>query len=130
MAFDNAVSPMLFDRLTEVTGADSIDWSAKLDCCGGPLSGTRDALSMDFAEKKLESAQKAGARYIVTACPYCQIQFDTVPKRMEFERGPGHQIPALLYPQLLGLSMGIDTDVLGLDQIHSDINAFQKIQAA
>ena len=130
MAFDNPVAPILFDRLTEITGAESIDWSAKLDCCGGPLSGTHDSLSMDFAEKKLESAQKASARFIVTACPYCQIQFDTVPKRMEFERGLDHQIPALLYPQLLGLSMGIDTKTLGLDQIRGDINVFQKTLAA
>jgi len=130
MAFDNPVAPTLFDRLTEITGAESIDWSAKLECCGGPLSGTHDSLSLDFAEKKLESAQKAGAKYIVTACPYCQIQFETVPKRMEFERGSDFQTPALLYPQLLGLSMGIDTDVLGLDQIRGNINVFQKSLAA
>ena len=29
--FDNPEAPSLFDRLVEVTGAESVDWSAKLD---------------------------------------------------------------------------------------------------
>jgi len=124
--FDDPVSPTLFDRLVEITGAESIDWPAKLDCCGGPLSGTHDSLAMDFAEKKLETAQKSGAHYVAVACPYCQIQFDTVPKRMVFERGMDHVVPSVMYPQLLGLSMGIDEGILGLDAIRSHIKAFEK----
>ena len=30
--FDNPVAPSIFDKLVEVTGAKSIDWSMKLDC--------------------------------------------------------------------------------------------------
>jgi heterodisulfide reductase subunit B len=97
----------------------------KLDCCGGPLKGTDDSLSLDFAEKKLENASRAGARYLVTACPFCQIQFDLVPNRMAFERGNNHQIPSVLYPQMLGLCMGIDQAVLGLDNNQGDMKALE-----
>jgi heterodisulfide reductase subunit B2 len=128
--FDDPVAPTLFDRLVEITGAESIAWPTKLDCCGGPLSGIHDSLSLDFAEIKMEDARKAGAHCIATACPYCQIQFDTIPKRMVFERGEDHRIPAILYPQLLGLSMGIDADILGVDSIRSRIAGFRRRLAA
>jgi heterodisulfide reductase subunit B len=123
--FDNPIAPTIFDQLVEVTGAESLDWALKLDCCGGPLKGTHDSLSLDFAEKKLEDASRAGARYLVTACPFCQIQFDLVPNRMTFERGNNHQVPSVLYPQMLGLCMGIDKTVLGLDDNQGDMKALE-----
>jgi heterodisulfide reductase subunit B len=46
--FDDPVNPRLFDELVEATGAQSIDWQARLDCCGAPLFGTNDELSMDL----------------------------------------------------------------------------------
>jgi heterodisulfide reductase subunit B len=65
--FDDPVSPSLFDQLVEVTGAESIAWPSKLECCGGPLLGTNDELSLDFTQKKLTDAKDAGANYIATA---------------------------------------------------------------
>jgi len=69
---------------------------------------------MSLTEKKLENGKKAGANFLCTACPYCQMQFDTVQKEILSIRGTNNQLPSLLYPQLLGLSMGIEKDLLGL----------------
>jgi len=112
--FDDPVAPSIFDKLVQVTGAKSIDWSMKLDCCGAPLWGVNDDLSMNLTEKKLENGKKAGADFLCTACPYCQMQFDTVQNKILSVHGTNHQLPSLLYPQLLGLSMGIEKDLLGL----------------
>ena len=112
--FDDPAAPSIFDKLVEVTGATSINWSMKLDCCGAPLWGINDDLSMSLTEKKLEDGKKAGANFLCTACPYCQMQFDTVQKKILSIRGTNHQLSSLLYPQLLGLSMGIKSDLLGL----------------
>lgn len=113
--FDDPVAPSIFDRLVEATGAKSIDWAAKLDCCGGPLLGINDELSMDLTEKKLVSGKQSDADCLCTACPYCQMQFDNVQKMILSIRGTDHHIPSLLYSQLLGLSMGIERDLLGLE---------------
>jgi len=113
--FYDAVAPSIFDRLVEATGAKSIDWAAKLDCCGGPLLGINDELSLDLTEKKLVSGKQSDADCLCTACPYCQMQFDTVQKMILSIRGTDHHIPSLLYSQLLGLSMGIERDLLGLE---------------
>jgi heterodisulfide reductase subunit B len=113
--FDDPVAPSIFDRLVEVTGAESIDWPTKLECCGAPSWGINDGLSMDLTEKKLRDGKQSGADYLCVACPYCHIQFDTVQKAIYSERGKDHRLPSILYPQLLGLSMGIDSETLGLE---------------
>ena len=112
--FDDPVAPSLFDQLVEVTGAKSIYWPTQLECCGAPLWGINDGLSMDLTGKKLTDAKQSGAAYLCTACTYCQIQFDTVQKMIVSKRGENHQLPSILYPQLLGLSMGIEGKTLGL----------------
>ncbi|MBW1887733.1 MAG: CoB--CoM heterodisulfide reductase iron-sulfur subunit B family protein, partial [Deltaproteobacteria bacterium] len=59
MQFDNPVSPVLFDQLVEVTGAKSIDWALKLECCGAPLMGINNELSMDLTERKLTDGKES-----------------------------------------------------------------------
>jgi heterodisulfide reductase subunit B len=41
---------------------------------------------------------------------------------MNSARGANHQLPSILYPQLLGLAMGIDGDALGLNSNKIDIS--------
>jgi len=114
--FDDPVAPTLFDELVEITGAYSVDWSRKLDCCGAPLTGVNDSLSMDMALNKMNSAREAGAHYVCTACPYTHLQFDWVQNEMAGRTGEWEPLAAILYPQLLGLSMGIDEQTLGLSE--------------
>ena len=108
----------LFDELVEVTGADSVAWPMKQECCGAPLLGVNDALSQGLAAKKLANARQAGADYLCTACPYCQMQFDAY-LRTGVAASPDEPMPsAILYPHLLGLSMGLDEENLGLAADH------------
>lgn len=127
--FDDPVSPSLFDQLVEATGAESVDWPTKLDCCGGPLLGTHDELSLDFTQKKLADAKRAGAHYLTTGCTFCQVQFDAVQKTMEPGPGLNHHLPSILYPQLLGLCMGIKKVALGLDSNEIDITGVENFLA-
>lgn len=69
---------------------------------------------MDLTEKKLTDARESGAHYLCVACPYCQLQFDKVQKMLLAQRGAEHRLSSILYPQLLGLSLGIDGKTLGL----------------
>ena len=122
MQFDDPVSPVIFDRLVELTGAKSIDWSLKLECCGAPVLGINDDLSMNLTEKKLTNAKRSGADYLCTACPWCHLQFDSVQKMMLEQRRLNNHLPAILFPQLLGLAMGIDKKILGINMNQIDIN--------
>jgi heterodisulfide reductase subunit B len=120
--FDDPVAPTIFDELVEVTGATSIDWNRKLECCGSHAMGINDDLSMSLMKKKLDSGIEAGADCLCTACPYCQIQFDTVQEMILSSVGGAASIASILYPQLLGLSMGIDHERLGIDMNKIDID--------
>jgi heterodisulfide reductase subunit B len=124
--FDDPVNPTLFDDLVEATGAESIDWQARLDCCGAPLFGVNDDLSMDLMEKKVTNARQSGAEYLCVGCPYCHIQFDTVQTILHKERGGNHLLAPILYPQLLGLSMGVESHVLGLGLNRIGITSIEK----
>ncbi len=123
--FDNPTAPVLFDQLVEVTGAKSIDWPLKLECCGAPLLGINDDLSMDLTQKKMVDGKQSGADYLCVACPYCQLQFDTVQDMMISIRGTDHKLPSILFPQLLGLVMGIEGKALGIDMNQIDISGIE-----
>lgn len=124
MQFDDPISPVIFDRLVELTGAKSIDWALKLECCGAPVLGINDDLSMNLTKRKLTDGKKAGADYLCTACPWCHLQFDSVQKMMiEQRRIINNHLPAILFPQLLGLAMGIGKKTLGINMNQIDINA-------
>ncbi|MGA9176251.1 MAG: CoB--CoM heterodisulfide reductase iron-sulfur subunit B family protein [Desulfobacterales bacterium] len=118
--FDDPVAPSLFDKLVEVTGAQSIDYKGKLECCGAPVLGVNDDLSMDIMAKKLTNGKQAGADYLCAACPYCQLQFDHVQKMM-MSRNGSEALASIVYPQLLGLCMWIDEDTLGIHMNQLDI---------
>lgn len=125
--FDDPVAPKIFDELVEITGAFSVEWTRKLDCCGAPLTGINDRLAMDMAAKKIASARDAGAHYLCTACPYSHIQFDWVQNQMTAISDTWEPLAPILYPQLLGLCMGIDETTLGLSNNRlelADISSF------
>ncbi len=128
--FDDPVAPSLFDRLVEVTGAESVDWPTRLECCGNPLLGTNDELSLNFTEKKLTDAKRAGADYLATACTFCQVQFDTAKKMKGSSGGANNRVPSILYPQLLGLCMDVDREVLGLASNQIDIRGIESFLVA
>ncbi len=121
--FDNAAAPVIFDELVSVTGCRSVDWSLKLECCGAPLLGVNDALSLDLTAKKLTDGRQSGADFLCVACPYCQMQFDTVQNHLTMHNQTSLPLASILYPQLLGLSMGIGARDLGLNLNAIDISA-------
>ena len=110
--FDDPSNPTIFENLVAVTGATAVPWSKRLDCCGNPVWSRNEQLAVDLMRDKLNSARSAGAHYICTACTYCQIQFD----RNQAEKiDRAEALPAILYPQLLGLSLGLKKKALGLE---------------
>ena len=126
--FDNPATPSIFDELVEITGAKSVSWSTKLQCCGSPMLGINDDLSMDLLEKKVRNARQSGADFLCTACPFCQLQFDKVQKILVSKRNLKQCLPSIPYPQLLGLSMGINAEALKIDKNELDITGITKFQ--
>lgn len=115
MQFDNPLAPTLFEELVGVTGAEALNWPKRLDCCGNPLMERNPELGLALMHSKLEDVRTAGADYLCSACTHCQIQFDTIQAEQSPQPAGAGRLASILYPQLLGLTFGIEADALGLE---------------
>jgi heterodisulfide reductase subunit B len=91
--------------------------------------GINDALSVSLTEKRLEYYKNSGAKFVTTACPYCQIQFDKVNNRNFSGDANGKIVKSILFPQILGLSMGLEMVQLGMDDNDIDIQDIGPFQS-
>jgi heterodisulfide reductase subunit B len=118
--FEDPGTASVFDQLVEITGAEGIEWSTQRECCASPIWGINDRLSLELTENKLRDARQSGADYLCVACPFCQLQFDRVQKLSRSNGNQNPPLPSILYTQLLGLSLGIDSKMLGIRQNELD----------
>lgn len=107
--FDNPMAPTAFEAMIQLTGATPVDWPRRLDCCGDPLHEANTLLSARMTQAKINDARKSGAEVMCTACPHCHLRIDAANQHQ-----PNAAIRTLLYPQLLGLAMGLPHHSLGL----------------
>ena len=124
--FDNPYDPNIFERLVELTGAQTVEWRRRLECCGNPVWGKNNRLSLDLMQKKINDTRQAGAHYLCAACTHCQIQFDTVQGTELTSDDSTAKTASILYPQLMGLSMGLPEAALGLENNMVDIRGVLK----
>ena len=112
--------PRFLDELVEVTGSKSLDYKDKNMCCGaggGVRSAFKD-VSLDMTTEKLRNMIEAGAEAIITACPFCHLQFDL--GQVEINTSSKDlvktkfDLPVIYYTQLLGLALGLSADEVGL----------------
>ena len=106
---DNPLAPTIFEDLIRLTGAQPVEWSRRLDCCGDPLHEANAALAGRMTQVKIASALESGAEALCTACPHCHLQFDAVQAST-----PGAALRTLLFTQLLGLALGLSEESLGM----------------
>jgi heterodisulfide reductase subunit B len=128
MQFDDPKNPVSLDRLIEVTGAKSVDYYDKLQCCGGYVLAADAKTAYRMTGEKLAHVKSAGADIMITGCPFCNVMYDANQRAAETETGQQYKIPCLHYPQLLALAMGIDPKELGFEQnrVRPDMKLFIK----
>lgn len=118
MKFDDPEQPKVLDELIEITGAKSIDYMYKNMCCGQPIRGVNDEVSLKIAKEKLSHVKEANADCMVTICPACNMQYDLGQLEIKSKFKEEYNIPVLHYPELLGLALGIDEKELGILTTH------------
>lgn len=120
--FDNPETPHTLDELVSVTGAESVNYADKKMCCGGSVLGVDEELAIKMANHKLSIAKENGVDAIASICPFCTVMYEDNQRKAEAQFGTQYGIPVLYYPQLLGLSLGLDANAVGLkfNRIKSD----------
>ena len=100
VAFDDPENPQSMDNLLAALGAEVLDWSGKVDCCGGSLALTKRDIVVRLVGELVAMARGVGAEALVAACPLCQMNVDG---RQDFA---GKPLPVFYFTELVGLSMG------------------------
>jgi len=121
MLFDDPEAPTTLDELIDATGAESVAYPDKLECCTGPIMGIRENVTWAVGMEKVETVKKY-ADIMVTACPFCYLTYERC--QLMAEESPN--VPVVHYPQLLGLALGIDYGELGLEMNKIDASELPK----
>ncbi len=106
--------PASLDELVEICGIQSIMHRRKSMCCGSPLLGVDFDLSLRLTGLKLREIKDKADLLIIT-CPGCGFMFDGKQKSAESVIGEPLNIPVLYYSQILGLSLGVPPQKLGVE---------------
>ena len=106
--FDDPLRPESLDKLIELTGATSVNYKDKLQCCGGGILSVDENSTIQMIKGKLDHIKEAKADAMTVICPFCNIMYDEYQPTIEETFEKEYNIPVLYYPQLLGLAMGLD----------------------
>jgi heterodisulfide reductase subunit B len=113
--FDDPEFPISLDELVATTGAESVDYKGKTDCCGGGILAVAESTAKAMTAKKLNNLAEHELDALVLICPFCAIMFDKYQRTLEEELEKQYGLPVIYYSQLLGLALGIPPDELGFD---------------
>jgi heterodisulfide reductase subunit B len=120
VAFDDPVYPSYLDRLIRTLGGESIEWPFKTECCGGSFSVSKKEVVLKLTHDLLDMAKNLGAEAIVVDCPLCQFNLDCRQEEVENQYGVHYDLPIFYFTQLLGLSLGLRAEALGLKKLNID----------
>ncbi|MBI5599878.1 MAG: hypothetical protein HY890_09140 [Deltaproteobacteria bacterium] len=123
---DDPLEPKKFDNLVRTLGAESVDHSTKLMCCGQGLDRVdQHDTALHMARLKLRELKNRAVDAMVLCCPSCFLQFDNNQHLMEKE-GERFGVPVFYFTDLMGLAMGYTADELGLGLHRVDAGPFLK----
>lgn len=107
-------NPQFFENLISSIGADPVDFSYRLRCCGGSLIITSRDAALTLVRNLLKSAVDSDAEVIATACPLCQTNLEVYQMQVNQEFGTDFSIPIMYFTQLMGLAFGLPKKKLGI----------------
>jgi heterodisulfide reductase subunit B len=114
--FDDSDFPEKLGHLIEMTGAEAVDYHEKSSCCigcGSFFGEVSEDASLKLAEVILDDVKRSGADAVVATCPFCMMQLEVGQMKLK-EKGKHYDLPIFHFVDILGLSMGLKPEELGL----------------
>ncbi len=107
VSFDDPEDPRSMDDLLADCGASPVEWHFKNECCGASHGITNTSAVCRLVGNIVEDARRAGADWLVVACPLCQVNLENRQTGMS-------PLPVLYITQAIGLALGMEPRELGL----------------
>jgi len=115
--FDDQQHPMAMDDLLRACGAETVDWPAKVRCCGAMLTGTIEEVGQRMSYMILHEAMRRKVDAVATACPLCQFNLECFQKQMSGRYHKQVNVPVAYFTQIMGRALGLDDRTLGLHRL-------------
>jgi len=113
--FDDPEQPTSMEEIIKLTGAEPIEWSFKTECCGASHSITNTDVVVTLSKRIIDDATDMGAEAIIVACPMCHSNLDMRQRNIAKANAQHKNVPILYLSELVGISMGLDKEALGLN---------------
>jgi len=114
---DCAEAPTIMERVIGAAGAEALNWSHRLECCGANFTLSRPGVVLKLSGDILASAKRAGADCLMVACPLCHGNLDIRQQEIEEASGERFAMPVFYMTQLLALAAGVPAHKLGFDSM-------------
>jgi len=112
---DDLEFPTALDDLLTWTGAEVVNYPLKAACCGGILMmSDQKEVALKLVRDLLADAVRRGASCLATACPLCHLNVEAYQGQLNARYGTKFSIPVLFFTQLLGVSLRLSREELGL----------------
>ncbi len=118
---DDSENPQKMEEILKVIGVKPENYPERLDCCGGLLNANLSETALTKTGQKLKSVQEYGFEVFVDTCPWCHRQYDARQVKAGETVAAKLEVPVLYLTQLIGLSMGISKNKLGLNLNQSPV---------
>jgi heterodisulfide reductase subunit B len=119
--FDDPEMPTLYDDLVNATGAVSVNYPTKLECCTAGVLAIREDVALNIALEKVATVKKY-ADVMVTSCPFCYLQYEN----SQLTANESYDVPVLHLPQLLGFALGMDFEELAFQENRIDASKIKE----
>lgn len=101
MQMDNPENPTIIEDFIRVIGATPVVYPYRNECCGGYVTMEDKNLAAKKSTTVLDSAAKAGAEMVITACPLCLYNL---------KKNGGVDLPVVYFTELLAEALGVKED--------------------
>jgi len=113
---DEPDDPSIFEEFLESIGIGVVDFPFKQECCGSYLSVSLPDAASEVSYRILRSAKLNGADMVVLSCPLCYYNLDRRQDRIREKFLEFTGMPVLFFTQILAWALGVEAEILGLDQ--------------
>ncbi len=112
LAVDDSERPTVMDDALEATGATPVRFPFATECCGTYQVVDRPDLSLERSYRVLQSAVRAGADVVATACPLCQHNLETAQREVTGRQEGIDGLTIAYFTELLAAALGMEPERL------------------
>jgi heterodisulfide reductase subunit B len=112
---DDAENPQKIENILKVIGTEPEYYPEKLDCCGALLNANLPESALTKTGQKLQRVQEQKFDVFIDTCPWCHRQYDSKQIKAGETVAEKLEVPVLYLTQIIGVSMGITKEKLGLN---------------